>query len=760
MSRVEAPSSHQLKPHASTEEGRAGHVTQSLHMEFDRGLPDRPRSIGPDFSSRPRFNSRLDDDTAASEWETVAGGDEQEDCPPDLDWQLKRKRNFELVSHAQDILHPPLPGSTSITRRYTVLGPPHSALAKLPTGRSRARLPGSASFRSCSSFDTESFQDAATDSRYTSPNVLPLRPLRRFEKPAPSNTDTDACSDLKNSGRISDSIGGNPFEYDAVLYSTFLQPAAEKEVDDDVKVPVNTKPSTPSDPEPQLSRRLSGDIATLIRSTTDHATDGDWQTVTEDCRFGPSTGLNELGIKGTGSSLADLSDGASFQYNHFPNRSTDRIIQHPQPHGANARYHVRTDKHTNRPVLLPDFRNNDVPTLGPVQNSSRKTSHPASRAAAAIRRFSNSLRRELTPEPMSLSPKYIEMDSFGHGHASVESEHEVGRVEENQTPAERFRFRGSQIIESFARDPSTPNFIVFDKACYGTATAGETHACGQSHVLHDEFTAGIPRLPFPLVSLPEAALLQHFRRERGEEDHTENGSSFSAKARSVTLSSVTSSQPLTPQSPFFDYREALKRGSLPFPATTLPPSRLRGTSRWTASTDDGTEMPELSPAHFRTVNTNPAAPHTPCKPWYKSGSSDSWAILGDRLPIFHSRPMAAGDKMVYDHAATDHRPIFHHADAMSTAREHMMLRRRSSTKDQRREEAIFLGVVALTACFPPIGILALNGQFDATISWFTHGELHEFSRAQRRVLQQQLLAVCLIYPTLVISLSVYFAVSK
>ncbi|KAI6783088.1 uncharacterized protein J7T54_000590 [Emericellopsis cladophorae] len=720
-------------------------------MVSNRGLPGRPRSIGPDFSSRWRSNSRLDDDNAVSEWETVAGGDEQEDRQPDLDRQLKRKRNFEPVSHGQDILHPPLPCSASITRRYTVLGPPHSALSKLPTGRSRAQPPGSTSFRSYSSLDTDTFQEAVTGSRYVSPNVLSLRPWRRHEKLLPSNADTDACSDLKGSGRISDSIGGNPFEYDAVFYSTFLQPAAEKEkVDNDVKVPVNTKTSTPSDPEPQPSRRLSGDIATLARSTTDHAMDGDWQTVTEDCRLGPSMGLNELGIKGTGSSLADLSDGASFQHNHFPNRSTDRIIQHPQPHGANACYHVRTDKHTHRPVLLPDFRNNDLPALGPVQNSSRKASRPASRAAAAIRRFSNSLRRELTPEPMSLSPKYIEMDRFGDDHASVEAEQEVVRVEENQTTGEQFRFRGSQIIESFARDPSTPNLIVFDKACHGAANAGETHPRGQSHVLYEEFITGIPRLPFPLVSLPEAALLQHFRRERGEEDHTENGSSFSAKARSVTLSSLASSQPLTPQSPFFDYREALKRGSLPFPATTLPPSRLRDTSRWTA----------FSPARFRSVNTNPAAPHTPCKPWYKSGSCDSWAILGDRLPILHSRPMAAGDKIAYDHAVPGHRPTFHHADAMDTAREHMMLRRRSSAEAQRREEAIFLGVVALTACFPPIGILALSAQFDATISWFTHGELHKLSRAQRRVLQQLLLAVCLIYPTLVISLSVYFTVSR
>lgn len=66
---------------------------------------------------------------------------------------------------------------------------------------------------------------------------------------------------------------------------------------------------------------------------------------------------------------------------------------------------------------------------------------------------------------------------------------------------------------------------------------------------HDRCSIDIPRLPFPLISLPQAAKLQHIRRECGEEDHTDNGSSFMNRAVSATVSTVSScNSPKTPQS--------------------------------------------------------------------------------------------------------------------------------------------------------------------------------------------------------------------
>lgn len=62
---------------------------------------------------------------------------------------------------------------------------------------------------------------------------------------------------------------------------------------------------------------------------------------------------------------------------------------------------------------------------------------------------------------------------------------------------------------------------------------------------------GIPRLPFPLISLPEAAKLQKIRIERGEEDHTDLASSFATKTYSETRSTISSNSPRTPHSVLF-----------------------------------------------------------------------------------------------------------------------------------------------------------------------------------------------------------------
>ncbi|CAG9987979.1 unnamed protein product [Clonostachys byssicola] len=49
----------------------------------------------------------------------------------------------------------------------------------------------------------------------------------------------------------------------------------------------------------------------------------------------------------------------------------------------------------------------------------------------------------------------------------------------------------------------------------------------------------------PPAGLPEASALQLQRRECGEEDHTENGSSFRSKPRSATISTASSRRPQT-----------------------------------------------------------------------------------------------------------------------------------------------------------------------------------------------------------------------
>lgn len=318
----------------------------------------------------------------------------------------------------------------------------------------------------------------------------------------------------------------------------------------------------------------------MVKPDEDNSPDGDWRTVTTDRPFVFPKPSHEGIINGTGSSLADVSDVDQYNYCQFEHGSTERILQHPQQDWHDGRYRMRNDKHTGRSILVPNIWSGQQ--AGFMQNSSREIPQPPSRAAAAIRRFSNTLRRD---HHHNSSPLISELKNMGGDYDSLSSENEADKAfASGSSPAtpKGSRFRWSRIQQTLGRDPPTATLTVFDKPLYRSNTKDQRHERESSHVPHDEFLNEIPRLPFPLVSLPEAAMLQHFRRERGEEDHTEYGGSFSAKARSVTVSSVASSHsPRTPLSTYFDGQESNWRESPPAPAHIRSVSRVHDMRRRT-----------------------------------------------------------------------------------------------------------------------------------------------------------------------------------
>lgn len=66
--------------------------------------------------------------------------------------------------------------------------------------------------------------------------------------------------------------------------------------------------------------------------------------------------------------------------------------------------------------------------------------------------------------------------------------------------------------------------------------------------------------------------------------------------------------------------------------------------------------------------------------------------------------------------------------------------------------------MTVTILFPLVGLVALCGRFDSTISWYSHGEINSLTREQRAVLKQQLLVEAVVYPVLITVLAVYYSV--
>lgn len=190
----------------------------------------------------------------------------------------------------------------------------------------------------------------------------------------------------------------------------------------------------------------------------------------------------------TGSSLADVSDTTSHHYYGLTSP-----VSHQQP---------RPDRTISR------------------NPSSRLRTR--SRLQAAIRRVSSSLdgiastrdQRPQTFEMKQLNGSFESLDSDGSSEYFASGNHWQG-------------------FEP-ARDPQK---VLFAEASPSEIADG---------------SVAIPRLPFPLISLPQAAKLQRARIERGEEDHTDVASSFATRAYSETRSTISSTNsPRTPHSLLF-----------------------------------------------------------------------------------------------------------------------------------------------------------------------------------------------------------------
>lgn len=67
-------------------------------------------------------------------------------------------------------------------------------------------------------------------------------------------------------------------------------------------------------------------------------------------------------------------------------------------------------------------------------------------------------------------------------------------------------------------------------------------------------------------------------------------------------------------------------------------------------------------------------------------------------------------------------------------------------------------IFVMAVFFPPIGVLALYGKFDATIAWYGKGERGCLTQEQRSTLKQQLLVEGVLYLGLLTSLVVYYSV--
>ncbi|KAK2937241.1 hypothetical protein FoTM2_000459 [Fusarium oxysporum f. sp. vasinfectum] len=726
----------------------------------------------------PKINGPSSDDHAASEWETVAGEDAFESHAESSTRPLKRRGNFNFGNKQQNQSQPNRNLWVPQRHNFELVAPRDPSLQ--PSVRNVPRsAPRLHSFHSASSFYSESPRNQDPDT------CVPCDPENYSQ-------DDHAQNALGMYSRASSDSDEDPFKYDTDAYSGFLRSSAEREVsnalhqaglavssketlpqsadgsfptasqrnvDEEVKVPVHREEKAIRR-VPVPDKRLQGEIASLVKNRPLTGTDGDWQTVTTEHAFDSmQKDYHDSIAKGTGSSVADVSDVTERELHPRSYGSRDRIIRHPPGNNKYGSYRLRTDRGTKLPVSVPQYG------VGPgtyASNTTRNLSQANSRLPESTARFSNLFRREPSEQTpghenillSDLPPKrgsYQSLDSDAAPHGNAQADETISPDGERY-----FGFSWNRIRKNLGRDPPKTPLTIFDKPLYKRRFQ-ESNSDKPAHAPHDDFLSKIPRLPFPLVSLPEAAMLQQFKRQRGEEDHSQSAGNFGARGRSNTIS--TENSPPLPNS--FSSKEKLLAFVHEWRChATCPYSSPSSTASGASSPRLVTDMLVSSSAILDTP------PHTDPKSsthrvWYRNFQpSISTARTGAHTPGFSTsiNGRRVGRCQSEFDPLADSPFTQREARLIEEAREDIRIHRQHADMVAQRGKRMFMWVMILTLFFPFIGPIVLYGKLNSTISWYTHGEMQCLTKDQRGILKQQLLVEAVVYPAIIIALSVHYSI--
>ncbi|TWU75362.1 hypothetical protein ED733_007114 [Metarhizium rileyi] len=651
-----------------------------------------------------------DDDNANSKWETVAA-DEDVFLKPSIRLR-QRVENGRLAFPAHEILS---------RSRQAVGRVQHRNTAFLPTTSSRNLAPpltmdtssppeeDSPWPRASSVYEDDAAVLKTTDQSHQQshhPQSDTSRLLTK-KRPATLGFDRNARDELVASYSKSSSRASNdPFKFDGADYSIFLQPSAEKEVSKALcrsetfseapstaiysrqtseRHSLGRLPSTNEHPLSKLEELVVDDAA-----TTEKDAGGDWQTVTTEHAPYKAMELTLRLDRGVGSSLADVSDVSEFEsFDHFVGATADCQNQRQTRLGGNMFAGASKAR-----TMSPRFSQ-------PICKTSR--AHSA-RAVATVRHLSR-LSTDNSNKPR-FSSKLCEMRKPARSYNSLDSDPEQNRFDGN-TPASPDV--AVEVVTRHAQWAAGPRHGQDSQEMPGHVARGESSVYRSRDFAHNSplVDYNLPSLPFPLISLQEAALRQSQGTARGEADHNTSRSVCASNARSGTISTISTYGPRTPITPVGDISDI---SGLPHPPQVyhrhsparaiLPYEPTRGQLHSSDIIDTN------SGSFFRTslpTNTSPI-------------SARFFRLSGFSARTRERRQDLKRTSGTHNLEHSFFTPS--ETDLIHSAREDILCRRRRCPEEDANQQRVFLVIFVLAVFFPLIGVLALYGKFDATIAWY------------------------------------------
>ncbi|EFY86550.1 hypothetical protein MAC_07412 [Metarhizium acridum CQMa 102] len=705
--------------------------TRDIAKSKARGFVSEHPSWKPSQSTRSRISHYLkptlqDDGNTNSEWETVAP-DEDVILRPSI-YLRQRLENGRRAYPTHNALGRDRQAAEHTQHRTTALMPTSSSrnLARTLTMHTSNR-PKRASQppRALSVYEDDSVFPKITDqNQQQGRQPEPSRTLTK-NRPATLGYDRNAHGELVASYSKSSSRASNdPFKFDGAGYSMFLQPSAEREVSRALYGAGNFPVIKRANLSPSTNEHPLSELAQLVNKTAAEKDAGsDWQTITTEQTPHGALELTLRLDQDVGSSLADVSDGPEYEsFDHFLGATAGS--QHSrETHLEGNVYSNATQRRTlSRGISQPTYRNSRVASARPV---------------ATVRHLSR-LSTDASNRP-KLSSKLSQMRKPMMSYSSLDSEPEQDNFDTTtpvspDTVVEVVTPRHSKWSSPRRRQDSR------DIVGLGTQDGDMIYKSRDFAPRNTSADHNFPSLPFPLISLQEAALRQSHGITRGEADYTTAGSMCDAKARSGTISTISSYGPKTPTTPVGDIPDA---SGIP-----RPPRAYH----------------RHSPARaLRQLNSS-AIIDTHSGSFFRNSLPTNTSLLSARffrLSGFSARTTRER-RDGPNHTSRTHPEhgllTPSETDLIHSAREDILCRRRRCPEEDAQQRRVFLVIFVMAVFFPPIGVLALYGKFDATIAWYGKGERGCLTQEQRSTLKQQLWVEGVLYIGLIISLVVYYSV--
>ncbi|KAI1848276.1 hypothetical protein JX266_005989 [Neoarthrinium moseri] len=604
-----------------------------------------------------------------------------------------------------------------------------------------------------------------------------LRRLSRFNPPPegidPTVDEATVRAGPDNEARSQSEIHRSTVDH-GQLGGNFFDPVAFRALHGDAEIGSGIKIVISKSPEPKVEdetndaqdsttfglmvERDNGNTNTLSR---DHATEGDWVTeATSDAGLDtvPHNGPFAQGIKATGSSLADYSDDGYMT--HFPGAfgSRDHILQHPSAESLANSYEMHSLKGRDQKVLLP--RPNASRFNGFGQNTSRFNSNYRKPTESQEGLFNPFVRRDykradassyFTYKPdKNTRSKYEFRDSTSTYAGVVDSNQAVCGTREVIESSSMASINTTELLNEGGvsctgggdyvphkdnethqhkhtrRHSRRPTRLVFPRMSQHNRPAMDDYddkPTPMTPIIYQDgpVSAG-SKFSFRLLDLAEAQVLQKQRRESGETDETEDSTVRYNRARSEsgTQPSLT---PLPPRPSAAYLRDGHVRKGSGLSSTFTPP-------RWRAFQGDDTPR-----------------------------STSKYYLLGRRQKRTHSEPrgrLLPLDKRLRPMVFSRTRGSTMHPDPEATRH----------TEDDfisyqaRTRRRLFFYVMLSLCILPFFALLVINGNFDSSLVWFTHGEVSRLTRKQRKIIKTVFVIECVIYASLVAAIIAYYVTAS